>query len=40
MIVPYSEEKKGGRKIGILDGKASIKILGDGKITEEEFLGL
>jgi len=40
MIVPYSEGKKGKRKIGILDGKAKITIAGDGKISEEEFLGL
>ena len=40
MIVPYVEEKKGKRKIGILDGKATFKIIGDGKISEEEFLGL
>ena len=40
MIVPYVEEKKGKRKIGILDGKAEFKIIGDGKISEEEFLGL
>ena len=40
MIVPYREEKKGKRKIGIMDGKATIKIMGDGKISEEDFLGL
>ena len=40
MIVPYQEEKKGKRKIGILDGIATVKIIGDGKISEEEFLGL
>ena len=40
MIVPYQEEKKPARKIGILDGKATVHISGDGKITEEEFLGL
>lgn len=38
-IVPYKEEKFGRRKIGILDGKASIEFVGDGKITLEEFLG-
>ena len=27
------------RKIGILNGKATFKINGNGKITEEEFLG-
>jgi antitoxin (DNA-binding transcriptional repressor) of toxin-antitoxin stability system len=40
MIVPYREEKKGRRKIGILDGKAKFRITGDGKISEEEFLGI
>ena len=40
MIVPYNEGKTNRRKIGILDGKATIKINGDGKITEDEFLGL
>ena len=40
MIVPYQEEKKPSRKIGILDGKATMRIVGNGKITEEEFLGL
>jgi antitoxin (DNA-binding transcriptional repressor) of toxin-antitoxin stability system len=40
MIVPYIEEKKAKRKIGILDGKATFKEIGDGKITMEEFLGL
>jgi len=28
------------RTIGILEGKASFKETGDGKITMEEFLGL
>ena len=39
MIVPIVDDKK-ERKIGILAGKASFKVSGDGKITEEEFLGL
>jgi antitoxin (DNA-binding transcriptional repressor) of toxin-antitoxin stability system len=28
------------RKIGMLDGKAKFSIKDDGKISEEEFLGL
>ena len=39
MITPI-EQKKSPRKIGILDGKASFKTIGDGKISVEEFLGL
>ena len=39
LITPYKEEQ-GKRKIGILDGKASFKQAGDGKITMEEFLGV
>ena len=40
MIVPYTEEKKEERKIGILNGKVTFEEIGDGKITIEEFLGL
>lgn len=39
MIVPL-EEDKSDRIIGILDNKASFKIHGNGKITEEDFLGI
>jgi antitoxin (DNA-binding transcriptional repressor) of toxin-antitoxin stability system len=38
MIIPI--ENISPRKIGILDGKATFKINGNGKISEEEFLGL
>ena len=38
MIIPI-EDINAPRKIGILDGKATFKIQGNGKITEEEFLG-
>jgi hypothetical protein len=34
------EESKDQRNIGILDGKASFHVSGDGKMTTEEFLGL
>jgi len=39
MIVPMDNINI-PRKIGVLDGKATFKIIGDGKITEEEFLGI
>jgi len=39
MIVPM-EDINIPRRIGVLDGKATFKKLGDGKITEEEFLGI
>ena len=39
MIIPIEHEDK-SRKIGVLDGKAKFKIKGDGKISEEDFLGI
>ncbi len=39
-LVPKTAEKKSRRKIGILDGKATVTFDPDYKITEEEFLGL
>ena len=36
----YSVPDDTNRKIGILEGKASFSEQGNGKITEEEFLGL
>jgi len=39
MIVPI-ENKDSPRKLGILEGKAKFTVIGDGKISEEEFLGL
>jgi len=39
MIVPINNFEN-PRKIGILEGKAKFKVNGNGKITEEEFLGL
>jgi adenosine/AMP kinase len=38
MIIPI-ENINSPRKIGVLDGKAAFKLKGDGKISEEEFLG-
>jgi antitoxin (DNA-binding transcriptional repressor) of toxin-antitoxin stability system len=38
MIVPYTKEKAGRRKIGILDGKIKIKFRKDFEITTEELL--
>ena len=40
MIVPYPEEKKGKRKIGILDGKATITFRNDFEMTTEELCNL
>jgi len=37
MIVPYAEEKKSERKIGILDGKVKIEFKNDFKMTTEEL---
>jgi len=39
MIVPI-KDRDSPRRLGILDGKAAFKTSGNGKITEEEFLGL
>jgi antitoxin (DNA-binding transcriptional repressor) of toxin-antitoxin stability system len=39
MIIPI-ENINSPREIGILDGKATFKMNGNGKISEEEFLGI
>ena len=39
MIVPYQEEKKADRKIGILDGKVTIQF-DNFEITTEELCNL
>jgi len=39
MITPI-ENINSPRVIGILDGKATFKEKGNGKISEEEFLGI
>ena len=39
MIIPI-ENINNPRSIGILDGKATFKTNGNGKISEEEFLGI
>ena len=39
MIVPI-EDNAVARKIGILNGKAKFNMNGDGKISEDVFLGL
>jgi antitoxin (DNA-binding transcriptional repressor) of toxin-antitoxin stability system len=38
-LIPEVKIKKHKRKIGVLDGKVSIKFGPDFKMTEEEFLG-
>ena len=40
MIVPYHEEKKDERKIGILDEKAVIEFRDDFGMTTEELCNL
>ena len=38
MIVPYREEKRPVRKIGVLEGKATVEFTDRWKMTEEEFI--
>lgn len=38
-LIPKHLRKNGKRKIGILEGKATITFKDDFKMTEEEFLG-
>jgi len=40
ILMPFKESNTPNRKIGILEGKAYFKEFENGKITEEEFLGL
>jgi len=40
MIVPYNDEKKSERKIGILDGKVSINFKENFDMTTEELCSL
>jgi len=40
VIVPYQEEKKAERQIGILDGKVKMKFSDDFEMTTEELCGL
>ena len=39
-MVPKTTGRKPGRKLGILEGKGTVKFGTDFKITEEEFLSL
>jgi antitoxin (DNA-binding transcriptional repressor) of toxin-antitoxin stability system len=39
MIVPI-ENMASPRRIGVLDGKAVFREYGDGKISEDDFLGI
>jgi antitoxin (DNA-binding transcriptional repressor) of toxin-antitoxin stability system len=38
-VVPYHEEKH-KRKLGVLEGKATVEFAKDWKMSTEEFLGL
>lgn len=38
-LIPKHLRKNGKRKIGILEGKASVTFKEDFKMTDEEFLG-
>jgi len=40
ILVPYSKEKKIKRKIGILEGKMSVKFADDFEMTDEELINL
>ena len=40
MLVPYSDGKKAKRKIGLLDGKATIAFNDDFEMTTEELCNL
>jgi antitoxin (DNA-binding transcriptional repressor) of toxin-antitoxin stability system len=40
MIVPYAEEPVKERKIGILDGIATVEFKDGFEMTEEELLGM
>jgi hypothetical protein len=40
MIVPYTEQGKTERKIGILDGKTRIEFRDDFEMTAEELLAM
>jgi len=40
MLMPFEENKHTNRKIGILEGKVRFKEIDNGKITEEDFLGI
>ncbi len=40
VIIPYKKYKPTKRKIGILKGKASYKIIDNFKITDKELLSL
>jgi antitoxin (DNA-binding transcriptional repressor) of toxin-antitoxin stability system len=40
LVSEIKSEPKPKRKLGLWEGKATFSWVGDGKITEEEFLGL
>ncbi len=40
VIIPYKKWDRKKRKVGILKGKATYKIIGDFKITDEDLFSL
>ena len=40
MLVPYEDEKKSERKIGILNGKVTVQFKDDFEMTTEELCAL
>ena len=39
-LVPYIEEKKGTRKLGLLKNRGSFRLADDFAVSDEELLGI